>query len=389
MKTPPTLPAPHFQPLFRRSGSLSPAQIAPDDFADKENSPKNSIGPQSCFRQLCVSVQKSLSRLSIVEEAAQVNSQVDFGQISSDYDPGADYPKSNIASSLNSSLSRRHKSTSHRSERTSIASSMVSSITSISSAREVGGTISSKANPRVSQFSIKQGLHAFKRLIKYDHVLKIADASVIEGNGPWNDSVETSPIPTWQLDVATLDEKAVVHVMTIGKATVDLDTQEEFRRIKIYEHHIDMPNVEALSKTLVSEPTEALMVIHPILSSPESQYKLSDRILSKADAIEALSLAQISLIPLFGTWLNGLLCPELDVKASSTRIYLCGYSPDSGTVARVLKPLEPHSGREHVSSHLAHMLSSVLETYWDTHPLDGFSLAVVVPPGEKDGKVFA
>ncbi|ORY35259.1 hypothetical protein BCR33DRAFT_722594 [Rhizoclosmatium globosum] len=70
------------------------------------------------------------------------------------------------------------------------------------------------------------------------------------------------------------------------------------------------------------------MVVDPILRSPETPHKMTDKIMTKPAAIRSLSVAQISLLPLFGNWLNPSLCLESDVKASTTSIYLCGHCPD-------------------------------------------------------------
>ncbi|ORY35252.1 hypothetical protein BCR33DRAFT_855723 [Rhizoclosmatium globosum] len=187
----------------------------------------------------------------------------------------------------------------------------------------------------------------------------------------------------------TGNNTTTIHVMTIGKPVPNLETNEEERRIKIYEHTVPIPeNLSDISVTLSSNPTEALRLIDPLLRHPQTVSKITDKILTRKAAISALASAQIGLLPLFGNWVNSLLCNEVQVLASSTNIYLCGYCPENGTVARVLKPLDPNSTRKQVKQHLTNALASVLDIFWENHPQTGFSLAVVVPPGVKGDTYF-
>ncbi|KAI9343228.1 hypothetical protein BDR26DRAFT_858752 [Obelidium mucronatum] len=231
---------------------------------------------------------------------------------------------------------------------------------------------------------------AFIKLVNYDKVIKIAPPGSpgTEKNGPWSDSFITSPIPQWKLNPETMADKTSLHVMTVGRPFIDPETGDELRRVKVYEHHIVIPNVDEIAKKLVSDPADALMIVDSILRSPYTKCKLTDKMLTKQSAIAALSMAQINLLPLFGVWLNGLLCPELDVKASTTTVYLCGHCTENGTVARVLKQMEPDCDRERVLNHLTTMLSKILTTYWETHKDSGWSMCVCVPPGVRGDQAF-
>ncbi|KAJ3280060.1 hypothetical protein HDU79_012032, partial [Rhizoclosmatium sp. JEL0117] len=223
----------------------------------------------------------------------------------------------------------------------------------------------------------------FKKLVTYDKIIKIAPPGT-EGPGPWENGYDVSPIPQRKLNLAETEAgKTAVHVMTIGRPFKNDETGEEQRRIKLYEHFITIHDIDEICKKLPTAPEEALMVVDPILRSPETPHKMTDKIMTKPAAIRSLSVAQISLLPLFGNWLNPSLCLESDVKASTTSIYLCGHCPDHGTVSRVLKPMEIGCNREQVKEHLITMLSTVLDTYWENHPTAGWAMAVVVPPGVK------
>ncbi|KAJ3065439.1 hypothetical protein HDU99_004164, partial [Rhizoclosmatium hyalinum] len=167
----------------------------------------------------------------------------------------------------------------------------------------------------------------FIKLVTYDKVIKIAPPGN-EGDGPWNDPFEISPIPKWQLNPDAIASKTSVHVMTIGRPQYDPESGEEQRRVQVYEHYIDIPNMEEIAKDLIHNPAEGLLVVAPILRFPNSACKLSDKILTKQAAISALTMAQISLLPLFGSWLNPLLYQE-DVIASTTTVYLCGHCTEN------------------------------------------------------------
>ncbi|KAJ3009705.1 UNVERIFIED_CONTAM: hypothetical protein HDU68_002541, partial [Siphonaria sp. JEL0065] len=160
---------------------------------------------------------------------------------------------------------------------------------------------------------------AFVKLVNYDKVIRIAAPGVAgsEHEGPWSDSFTPSPIPPWKLNPETMTDKTSLHVMTVGRPYIDPDTGEELRRVKVYEHHIAIPNVDEIAKRLVTDPADALTIVDSILRSPYTKCKLTDKMLTKQSAIAALSMAQINLLPLFGVWLNSLLCPETDVKAST------------------------------------------------------------------------
>ncbi|KAJ3247707.1 hypothetical protein HDU78_003513 [Chytriomyces hyalinus] len=253
-------------------------------------------------------------------------------------------------------------------------------------------TNSSKASltastDKTDKTSAQQLKDVFKKLVTYDRIIKITPPSV-EGPGPWSDSFDTSPVPVRRVDVETGSDHVPVHVMTIGRPFINPETNEEERRIKLYEHTICINDIKDVAGKLNTAPEEALIHVDHILKYPQSKSKLTDKVMTKQAAIRSLSIAQISLLPLFGNWLNPILCPESDVKACSTNIFLCGHCPDHGTVARVLKPMESGCDRDAVKGHLMTMLATVMDTYWENHPNTGWAMCVTVPPGAKADKVF-
>ncbi|KAJ3240854.1 hypothetical protein HDU81_002707 [Chytriomyces hyalinus] len=235
--------------------------------------------------------------------------------------------------------------------------------------------------------SAQQLKDVFKKLVTYDRIIKITPPS-IEGPGPWSDSFDSSPVTVRRVDVETGPDHVPVHVMTIGRPFINPETNEEERRIKLYEHSICINDIKDVASKLNTAPEEALIHVDHILKYPQSKSKLTDKVMTKQAAIRSLSIAQISLLPLFGNWLNPILCPESDVKACSTNIFLCGHCPDHGTVARVLKPMESGCDREAVKGHLMTMMATVLDTYWENHPNTGWAMCVTVPPGAKADKIF-
>ncbi|KAJ3119694.1 hypothetical protein HK100_000193 [Physocladia obscura] len=234
--------------------------------------------------------------------------------------------------------------------------------------------------------------NTFKRFISLDRKIRISEPGDSESAGPWSDSSETATIPAWKMSQVILNENiCTVHVMTVGGPVISLDMSgEEHRRVRIYEHYIQQcENLSEIGKKLVKMPEEILSAADSVLRNPFSEYKLTDRLLSRNAAVSALSTAQIGLIPLFGNWLNPLICTTLDVVVSFTStIYLCGHSPENGTYARIVKSLEAGSTREQVTAHLKDSLAPVLESFWDDHPSTGWSMCVVVPP-EKDVATLA
>ncbi|KAJ3244869.1 hypothetical protein HDU78_010347 [Chytriomyces hyalinus] len=240
---------------------------------------------------------------------------------------------------------------------------------------------------KAEKSSAQQLKDVFKKLVTYDRIIKITPPSV-EGPGPWSDECDTSPVPSRKLDLENSPDHVPVHVMTIGRPFLNPETNEEERRIKLYEHTICINNIKEVADKLSTAPEEALLHVDYILKYPQSKSKLTDKIMTKQAAIRSLSIAQISLLPLFGNWLNPILCPESEVKACSTNIFLCGHCPDHGTVARVLKPMEVGCEREAVKEHLMTMLATVMDTYWENHPNTGWAMCVTVPPGAKADKVF-
>ncbi|KAJ3020082.1 UNVERIFIED_CONTAM: hypothetical protein HDU68_010358 [Siphonaria sp. JEL0065] len=209
---------------------------------------------------------------------------------------------------------------------------------------------------------------AFIKLVGHDKAINISPPGG-EGPGPWDEPTSISPIPPWKLNPDTMSDKTTVHVITIGRAFLDPDSNEELRRVKIYEHYVPIPSdLENVNLKLQSDPAQALLLTNAILKSPISKYKLSDKMLTRSAAVKALSIVQTSLIPMFGSWLNSLLCPELDVKAANPTIYVCEHCPEHGTMARILRTMDVDRNREQVSEHLLHMIALVLESYWENHP---------------------
>ncbi|KAI9343229.1 hypothetical protein BDR26DRAFT_1006467 [Obelidium mucronatum] len=240
----------------------------------------------------------------------------------------------------------------------------------------------------------------FKKTVpSQEHIIKIS-AGGLEGSGPWDDDFDPTPCPKWQLDLDILLEgKTCVHVVTFGKPGIDIETGQECRRIKIYEHMLEIANadLERIASALVlmrNSSEESLadalrLVVDPILRSPESPFKLTDKILTKSAAISSLGLAQLDLAPVFGTWLNPLLCLEADVKASSANVFVCTHNPRDGAVAHVFTSLDENCNRDVVQSQLMSVVPGCILSTWEMQGNMGFSLCVVTPPGRKGSTLFA
>ncbi|KAI8610989.1 hypothetical protein BC830DRAFT_1143248 [Chytriomyces sp. MP71] len=212
-----------------------------------------------------------------------------------------------------------------KSEAVSIRSEAVSIKSRAASVKSSHSNLS-MATSQTDKTNNHQLKEVFKKLVTYDRIIKITAPSV-EGPGPWSDAPETSPVPQRKLNIVENDHRPV-HVMTIGRPHLNPTTNEEERRIKLYEHTIHIQNIKEVVEKLHTVPEEALIHVDQILKYPQSKSKLTDKIMTKSAAIRSLSMAQISLLPLFGNWLNPVLCPEKEVNACSQTIFLCGHCPD-------------------------------------------------------------
>ncbi|KAJ3289855.1 hypothetical protein HDU79_003705 [Rhizoclosmatium sp. JEL0117] len=241
------------------------------------------------------------------------------GETGGTNDIAGDLPQSGAVSSLGGSKARASSGNQTRAESNKTRDSKTLSRTS---------TSSNIASPTDLKGTTEHMKEAFKKLITYDKIIKIAPPGS-EGPGPWDSGYDVSPIPQRKLNIAETEVgKTAVHVMTIGRPFKNDETGEEQRRIQLFEHFITIHDIDEICKKLPVAPEEALMVVDPILRAPETPHKMTDKIMTKPAAIRSLSAAQISLLPLFGNWLNPSLCLESDVKASTTIIFLCGHCPD-------------------------------------------------------------
>lgn len=203
--------------------------------------------------------------------------------------------------------------------------------------------------------------------------------------GPWSDASAASPVPQRKINLKH-ESAPKVHIMTVGKPTKNA---EETRRLKIYEHEIsinewDLPIIE---KEMRGTPEKALMTIDKLLKSPKSDLKIVDKVLSSANAIKALTGAQLSLVPLHGGWLNPSVAsenPAHPIEPATDVIYVVEHCQIHGTLARPLKPLPKNYTREKIRAELGELAAIAIESCFDHHPDSGFSIALVVPVGKSE-----
>ena len=178
--------------------------------------------------------------------------------------------------------------------------------------------------------------------------------------GPWS---AKSPPSSPKLRIPP-ENSQQTHVISIQPG-------EEEYEISIHSHVIKIIPSELvmINKLLKSSPSRALVITTSILKSPFSSQKLVEKVLSRQEITQSLTLAIPTLSPIFSSWTCN---PSL--KPCSSTIYVVFHCLCHSTTAIPLR--FKGSLNEGLSG-----FGRALDNFWNEHIDKGFSCLVVTPMG--------